>query len=83
MSSDNAHRVLHDHRDYGHGAHVCDVHAFHVHAYEDLHYSHVYDWINHVYAGDDQVNLHVYDNYAISHGKLHFLRFLPCPYLDV
>jgi len=43
MSSDNAHHVLHDHRDYGHGAHVCDVHAFHVHAYEDLHYSHVYD----------------------------------------
>jgi len=79
MSSDHAHHahnVLRDLRDYDHGTHICDFYA-----HDD--YAHVYDCINHVYAGDDQVNFHVDDSRSNSYEKLYFLRFLPCPYLDV
>jgi len=79
MRSDHAHHahhVLPDRRDYDHGTHICDFYA-----YDD--YAHVYDRMNHVYAVDDQVNFHVDDSRAHSYEKLYFLRFLPCPYLDV
>jgi len=81
MSSDHAHHayhVLRDLRDYDQEAHVCDFHA-----YDDYAHAHVYDCINHVYAGDDYVNLQIEANRANSYEKLYFLRFLPFPYLDV
>ena len=75
MSSDHAHHVLRDARDYVHDDHACGVHVYlgRVRVRD-------YDRIYRAYVGCVRVNFHCYDDRSSSHKELHFLL---SPYLDV